>query len=141
EECILTEKKNGQDERIEDRKKKGMRLPDAYIILFVFLVLAAVATYIIPAGEFETEESSEGIDVIIPDTYSIIDSNPAGFLDLLSVFVAGLIRTSVLILLLLVVGGVFAVMEKTGAIAALVNKILRITMNMEWMWIMLVINV
>jgi len=137
----LTEKKNGQDERIEDRKKKGMRLPDAYIILFVFLVLAAVATYIIPAGEFETEESSEGIDVIIPDTYSIIDSNPAGFLDIFSAIVDGLISTSNLIFLVLIIGGVFAVIEKTGAIDALVTKIIRITRNKEWMLIMLVMIV
>src|SRR5690625_3987081 len=102
-----------------------MRLPDAYIILFVFLVLAAVATYVIPAGEFETEESSEGIDVIVPDTYSIIDSNPAGFLDIFSAIVDGLISTSNLIFLVLIIGGVFAVIEKTGAIDALVTKIIR----------------
>src|SRR5699024_5464399 len=81
-----------------------MRMPDAYIILFVFLVLAAVATYVIQAGEVETEESSEGIEVIVPDTYSIIDSNPAGFLDIFSGSVDGLISTSNLIFLVLIIG-------------------------------------
>lgn len=50
-----TEEKDGK------REKKGFRLPDAYAILFFFLVLAAAATYIIPAGTFETEQSASHI--------------------------------------------------------------------------------
>ncbi|MBY8910527.1 YfcC family protein, partial [Salinicoccus roseus] len=130
-----TEEKDGK------REKRGFRLPDAYAILFFFLVLAAAATYIIPAGTFETEQSAEGIDVIIPGTYSIIDSNPAGFLDIFSAIVEGLVSTANLIFLVLIIGGVFAVIERTGAIDALVTKIIRITKNKEWLLIALVMIV
>lgn len=130
-----TEEKDGK------REKRGFRLPDAYAILFFFLVLAAAATYIIPAGTFETEQSAEGIDVIIPGTYSIIDSNPAGFLDIFSAIVEGLVSTANLIFLVLIIGGVFAVIERTGAIDALVTKIIRITQNKEWLLIALVMIV
>ena len=130
-----TEEKDGK------REKRGFRLPDAYAILFFFLVLAAAATYIIPAGTFETEQSAEGIDVIIPGTYSIIDSNPAGFLDIFSAIVEGLVSTANLIFLVLIIGGVFAVIEQTGAIDALVTKIIRITKNKEWLLIALVMIV
>lgn len=123
------------------KKKNGMKLPDAYVILFIFLVLAAIATYVIPAGEFDTETSSEGIDVIIPGTYDVIESSPAGFLDIFSSIVEGLISTSNLIFLVLIIGGAFAVIEKTGAIDALVTKIIQITKNKEWMLIVMVMVV
>ncbi|WP_411842703.1 YfcC family protein [Salinicoccus sp. HZC-1] len=123
------------------KKRKRLQLPDAYVILFIFLVLAAVATYILPAGTFDTETSSEGIDVIVPGTYEVIESSPAGFLDIFSAIVDGLISTSSLIFLVLIIGGVFAVIEKTGAIDALVTKIIRITRNKEWMLIVMVMAV
>ncbi|MCG7333238.1 YfcC family protein [Salinicoccus roseus] len=132
---------NSREEKDRKREKRGFRLPDAYAILFFFLVLAAAATYIIPAGNFETEQSAEGIDVIIPGTYSIIDSNPAGFLDIFSAIVEGLVSTANLIFLVLIIGGVFAVIERTGAIDALVTKIIRITQNKEWLLIALVMIV
>lgn len=130
------------DENKKDKKtSKWLKLPDAYGILFFFLVLAALATYIIPAGEFETEESAEGIDVIVPGTFSVIDSAPAGFLDVFQAIVTGLISTADLIFLVLIIGGVFAVIEKTGAIDALVTKIIKITENKEWLLIVLIMFV
>ncbi|TVT27306.1 YfcC family protein [Salinicoccus cyprini] len=138
---MTDENRSTEESEVKQRKKRGFRMPDAYAILFFFLVLAAVATYIIPAGTFETEESSEGIDVIIPGTFSIIDSNPAGFLDVFGAIVEGLVSTSNLIFLVLIIGGAFAVIERTGAIDALVTKIIRITKNKEWLLIALVMIV
>lgn len=130
-----------------DEKEKGtktsrwLKLPDAYGILFFFLVLAAIATYLIPAGEFQTEESAEGIDIIVPGTFSVIDSNPAGFLDVFQAIVTGLVSTADLIFLVLIIGGVFAVIEKTGAIDAMVTKIIKVTENREWLLIVVIMFV
>ena len=34
----------------QNQKKKKFQFPDAYGIMFIFLILAAIATYLIPAG-------------------------------------------------------------------------------------------
>lgn len=52
-----------------------------------------------------------------------------------------MISTADLIFLVLIIGGVFAVIEKTGAIDALVTKIIKITENKEWLLIVLIMFV
>jgi uncharacterized ion transporter superfamily protein YfcC len=47
-------------------------LPSAYTILFILIVLAAVATWVIPAGAYELDENGQPI----PGTYARVDPNP-----------------------------------------------------------------
>jgi Predicted membrane protein len=103
--------------------------------MFIFLIIAAIATYLIPAGQFETEPSESGPDTIVPGTYETIDSNPAGIMDIFSSIVTGLTSTSDLIFLVLIIGGVFGVIEKTGAMDAMMSKVISITKNKEWLLI------
>ncbi|WP_255414228.1 MULTISPECIES: hypothetical protein [unclassified Sporosarcina] len=39
----------------QERKKKRLKfaMPDAYIIIFSIIILAAIATYLIPAGSYD----------------------------------------------------------------------------------------
>ena len=54
------------------KKKPRFSLPSAYTILFLLIVLAAIATWIVPAGTYDLDK--EGSPV--PGTYQEIDSNP-----------------------------------------------------------------
>jgi uncharacterized ion transporter superfamily protein YfcC len=56
----------------EEKKKGRFTLPSAYTILFILIVLAAIATWFVPAGTYELDE--EGAP--IPGTYQEIESNP-----------------------------------------------------------------
>ncbi|WP_152657155.1 YfcC family protein [Oceanobacillus sp. CFH 90083] len=125
-----------QEERT--RQKKKFQLPDAYVILFIILLLAAILTYIIPAGSYEREATEDGIDVIVPDSYSQIDQQPVNFIDLFSSIQEGLIGGAGLIFLVLTIGGTFAVIEKTGAIDNLILKTIKRTQNREWLLILMV---
>lgn len=122
-------------EKNKPEKKRKFQFPDAYGIMFIFLIIAAIATYLIPAGQFETEPSESGPDTIVPGTYETIDSNPAGIMDIFSSIVTGLTSTSDLIFLVLIIGGVFGVIEKTGAMDAMMSKVISITKNKEWLLI------
>ena len=59
------------DSRTTDNKKvkRKWEMPDTYVILFLVLLLAVIATYITPAGSFDREEVN-GIERVIPNTYS-----------------------------------------------------------------------
>ncbi|WP_077602608.1 YfcC family protein [Oceanobacillus sojae] len=125
-----------QQEKIKQKKK--FQLPDAYVILFIILLLAAILTYIIPAGSFEREATEEGTDVIVPDSYSQIEQQPVNFIDLFSSIQEGLIGGAGLIFLVLTIGGTFAVIEKTGAIDNLILNTIKRTKNREWLLILMV---
>ena len=51
---------------------RGFALPSAYTILFALIVVMAILTYIIPAGEYELDENGQPI----PGTYSQVEQNP-----------------------------------------------------------------
>lgn len=106
-------------------KKKSLKfvMPDAYIIIFSIIVLAAVATYFIPAGSYD-RETVGGITKVIAGSFTFKDSNPANVLDIFKSIQLGLIATANIIFLIFIIGGVIAVIESTGAIDAAINKLI-----------------
>ena len=53
--------------------KRGLRLPSAYTILFILIVVVAFATWIIPAGRYDYNEDGTPI----PGSYHAVEQNPA----------------------------------------------------------------
>lgn len=115
-------------------KKKRFR-PDGYVILFFVLVFAALLTYIIPAGSFDRITNEDGISLVVPGSYERVAQQPAGFLDIFVAIQEGLIASSGMIFLVIIIGGTFAVIEKTGAFDALIFKTIQKTRNREWILI------
>lgn len=100
-----------------------LKMPDAFIIIFGIVVLAAIATYIIPSGSFEREEV-DGITRVISGSYTHADSNPANLLDIFVSIQNGLIETANIVFLIFMIGGVVAIIEHTGAIDAGINVLI-----------------
>lgn len=109
----------------DKNKKKPLKfvMPDAYIIIFSIIVLAAVATYLIPAGSYE-RETVGGITKVIAGSFTFKDSNPANVLDIFKSIQLGLVATANIIFLIFIIGGIIAVIESTGAIDAAINKLI-----------------
>jgi uncharacterized ion transporter superfamily protein YfcC len=116
----------------DNKNNKNFR-PDAYVILFCVLVLVAILTYIIPAGSFERQTNELGITTIVPDSYKFVERQPIDFFDIFLAIQEGFIRASDMIFLVLIIGGTFTVIEKTGAIDALILKTIQKTKNREWL--------
>src|SRR5690625_172975 len=112
-----------------DTKRSGIRskvsMPDSYIILFIMLIIATIATYIIPAGIFDREEGGL-VPTVIPESFSFVESNPVGFMGFFLSIQEGMMAAANIIFLVLIIGGAFAVINRTGAIDAgimsLINK-------------------
>ena len=126
-----------EKQQVTKKKKFG---PDAYVILFSVLILASILTYIIPAGTFDRQVTDAGISVIVPDSYKVIEKSPTGFFDIFVAIQTGLINISGMIFLVLIIGGTFAVIEKTGALDALILKTIQKTKNKEWLLIIIVVT-
>jgi uncharacterized ion transporter superfamily protein YfcC len=60
------------DGEVASGRKHRFTLPSAYTILFALIVLAAIATWVVPAGTYDLNEAGEPV----PGTYHEVESQP-----------------------------------------------------------------
>jgi hypothetical protein len=97
-----------------------------YLLLFIILVLAALATWLIPAGEFDFI-TRDGIKFAVKDSLHAVPQSGIYPLEIFTAIVSGMVKSAPIIFLILFTGGVLAVVESTGAIAAVLNHLSRST--------------
>jgi uncharacterized ion transporter superfamily protein YfcC len=121
-------------------KKRRFTLPSAYTILFFLIVLAAIATWVVPAGTYDLDK--EGAPV--PGTYHEVKSKPARILvDSITAPINGLYGIENkkgninyynngtlfgaidVALFIIVIGGFLGVTMKTGAIQAGIGRLVQ----------------
>ena len=110
---------------------KGFRfkIPHTYILITILIVLAAVGTYVVPAGEFDRmKDPNTGRTLVVPGTYHQVEQAPVGFFDAVMSFPKGLEAASEIIFFVLIIGAVFQVINATGAIN---RSIGRAVVNLE----------
>jgi uncharacterized ion transporter superfamily protein YfcC len=101
-----------------------LRVPHTYVLLFSLLIIAAVSTYFIPAGEYDRLEK-DGRKIVDPSSYHRVAPNPAGFDEVFMAFPNGLLDVAHIVFYIFVVGGAFGVITATGAIEAGINLVVR----------------
>lgn len=96
---------------------KKFKAPNAVVLLFAIVALVAVATWIVPAGEYERVEV-DGKILVDPDSYRAVEGEPQGIDDVLVAPIEGFIEGAEIIGFVLIVGGAFGVLRRTGAVDA-----------------------
>ena len=56
----------------QEKPKKKFTFPSAFTILFILLVLIALATWLVPAGSYDYDEDGAPL----PGTYHEVEPNP-----------------------------------------------------------------
>ncbi len=104
------------------------RLPHPLILLLGGVAVAAALTWVIPAGVYQrrTDPVTQRA-VVIPGTYAPVKAAPVGPGGALMAVPRGIISGADVILTILFVGGTFALLDATGALARLVGSLLRRT--------------
>ena len=100
------------------------RSPNTFVILFAILIVIAGLTWIIPGGYFETQQV-DGRNMVIPGTFQTIDNNPQGLGAILMAPIRGFVDAALIIGFVLLVGGVFGILQRTGAINAGISTLAR----------------
>ncbi len=100
-------------------KEKNKESNHPFLSLFIMVILAAIATYIIPAGEFE-RYIHEGRTIINPDSFTFISSHPATLSSFFQSFFQGFKSASGVMGVVLFVGGAFGVLRHMGVLDAAV---------------------
>ena len=107
------------------QKKKAfsrMKAPNAIVIILIMILVAAVLTYIIPAGQYDTmTDPSTGRTVTDPATYHRVDQNPVSFLGIFMAIPQGFIAAISVMAIVLTYGAAFGIINTT--------KIFEISLN------------
>lgn len=105
--------------------KKEKEFPHTFVVIFILIIIAAVLTYIIPAGVYErVKDPATGRMIVDPATYHLVEKNPTKLFGIVESIPKGLIEAGWNVFLVIIIGGSFTVVEKTGAIKALLGKVL-----------------
>ena len=103
-------------------KKKGIKIPTTCALLFMLMVFCAVMTWIVPAGEYDTEQVGS-LNKVIAGTYHVVESTSQGPWALLMAVVQGFYKSAKLMFMIMFCGGAVEVLQKSGSIEAAFGKI------------------
>lgn len=107
-----------QQNQTKNEEKKALNI-NAFVLLFSVIVIAAILTYIVPAGEYDRVEDS-GRTLVIPDSFHFTKSDPVGFFDIFKSIHTGMVNSAGIIFFILIIGGAFGILKATGALDALI---------------------
>jgi len=118
---------------------KKQIIPHTLVIIGCIILLAALLTYIIPAGSFDRVKNATGRMVVNPASFHFIAQKPASIMTIFKAIPKGFLDTSWICFLILIVGGSFHLVTTTGAIQAFLNKILSKSKGKSYMVIPLIV--
>lgn len=115
---------------------KRFKVPHVYAIIFALMVIFAVLTWIVPSGSYQRQEVN-GREVTVAGTYeqsekTYIDEETGdevdlrqGVFDVLQAPTRGIQEAIEVVAFILIVGGSFQVITKTGAITSGMGRVVR----------------
>jgi len=112
------------------------RMPHAVVMMLLIIVVAVGLTYVIPSGEYQRTTAG----LVVPGSYHRVTKDYAGALSLsankakdvaypakpvavVSAIPAGMTRAAALIFMILFIGGMFGVLQETGALEAGIERL------------------
>ncbi len=101
-----------------------LRLPNTFVLLFLILAMIAISTWFVPGGQYDTV-MVDGKPRINPDSFHYVASNPQGFVALMMAPIKGFVEAAQIIGFVLIVGGAFAVLQRTEAIDSMIKSVAR----------------
>ena len=111
---------------IDPNMNKPIKIPHTYVIIFTCILLAALATWVLPGGSYEkVKHAATGRMIVDPSSFKYIDAYRVGLMDVLKAFPKGFQAASEIIGFLFLIAASFRVIEVTGAINASVFKAIR----------------
>lgn len=108
-------------------KQKERKMLNPFTTLFLIIIVVAILTWIIPAGQYAVNDAGE----FIPGTYEAIEQHRQGLWDIFSAPFKGMIGTEgtdgaiEVGLFIFVIGGFLGVVTETGAIDAGIGALMR----------------
>lgn len=110
---------------VEKKRRKKFEFPHIFVILFGLIIVMAILTYVIPAGEFDRETTESGRTVVVDGTYHTVESNPTTFIGIFEAVHKGMEKGAGIIFFIFIVGGAFGILTTTRAIEVGLSTVAR----------------
>ncbi len=106
--------------------RPALRFPHPLTLLVACILFAAAASYILPAGEYERrDDPATGRRVVVPGTYRRVPQRPVEPFAVVVAIPRGMVDAGSVIFFVFLVGGAFAVVDRTGALRWGVDRLAR----------------
>lgn len=119
--------------------KPQKRAMSPTIVMVIIVLIAMALTYVVPAGEFMRENK-----LVVPGSYQVIEKSydfwdvfigngskdhamPVSFMQMIVAIPQGIIQQAKLIFMVMFIGGMFGILNKSGAIEAGLERSLSLT--------------
>lgn len=117
------------------KQRKKLALPHIYALVFIFMLIMALLTWVVPSGQYERVDITVGSStksVPVNGTYQQIEKvdesgndSRQGVFDLFLAPTQGVQKSVDVVAFVLLVGGSFQILNKTGAIIAGMKALVR----------------
>ena len=104
---------------------KFIRVPHTLTLLFGMMVLAMIATWLVPQGFFDTQTLANGRNAVIPGTFTLVEQRQ--YLtpwQLLTAIPRAFASAQDVIFFVMILGGVLSIARATGTVDALIGRLL-----------------
>jgi uncharacterized ion transporter superfamily protein YfcC len=101
-----------------------LRLPHPLVLLLAGVGVAALLTWILPAGAYDRRtDAASGRELVVAGTYQLVEAAPVGLMSALLAVPKGIVAGADIILVIILVGGTFGLLDATGALGRLVGSL------------------
>src|SRR5437764_1206207 len=98
---------------------------DPLLLIGSIIVLAAILTWILPAGQFDRQTDPQTHrTVVVPGSYKSVSRHPVSPWGTLVSIPQGLIEAGEVFFFVLLAGGALTVVEATGAFSSMLNHLM-----------------
>ncbi|MDR2174934.1 MAG: TIGR00366 family protein [Synergistaceae bacterium] len=103
--------------------KKRFKVPHTYVILCSFILLAAIGSYIVPPGVYDrAKDERTGRTLVAPQSFHSVERTPVTPFQLFEAVPKGMVAAAEISFFIFICGGVFTMLQATGAIDAGLSK-------------------
>lgn len=104
-----------------------LKIPNAYILLFVIVIIFGVASFFIPSGTFDrVTDIDSGITYVVYDSFRYVEKENITLFDFFKAIPDGMMQASDVIMFVLITGGSFGIINSTGTINTLVGRVVKL---------------
>ncbi|MEG0309249.1 MAG: YfcC family protein [Clostridium sp.] len=125
-------------EMVDKVKKKKFKMPHSLVIIAIIVFVAAILTWIVPAGEYAKIVNSAGKKVIDAESFKYIANTPVNIFEIGNYAINGYIETASLIFVILFSGAAFNVIVASGALQSLIAMVSKKLSSKETIFIPIV---
>lgn len=114
------------------RPPRRLHFPHPLALLAACIALAAALTWVLPAGRYDRRvDPATNRSVVVPGTFHRVESQPVGPFQALVAVPKGLADAGSVVFLVFLVGGAFAVVDRTGALRHAVGRLAHVLADRE----------